>query len=61
VSEPSVGYEKEADLVAEQIMKKSNTSEESYLIKKSSVDKKIDRMCYDCEDEEEAKTKVSIK
>ena len=57
VSKPSDACEEEADLVASQIMGASNLPEESYLIKRSSVDKKVHRKCKGCEDDEKSKTR----
>ena len=54
VSQPSDPYEKEADRIAEQVMRRS-LHEESYLPIKDTDDKKINPKCKSCEQGEESR------
>jgi hypothetical protein len=54
VSQPNDIYEQEADRVADQVMRMPSSSE-SYLPIKTLDEKKINRKCKSCEDEEEEK------
>ena len=66
VSQPGDEYEREADRVAEQVMRMSPIPEKSHLSMKNSNDndyddKKLNRKCTSCEEEEENEELQNIK